>query len=143
MNFLRHSYKVNPFGWDGWTDLLAYGSFVILSLLMTYRICAFRWTSVKWVYLLFELIVLLLVENYLHGHIHTSPSRLDRYVRASWLERYRWFLHLRYAHFLHHSIAPNRNFAVAALWIDLVLCTYREPDPIDMQYLIASRLRFS
>ncbi len=58
------------------------------------------------------------VENIIHNYIHT---------RGSFLENCQWFIYLRKVHYLHHSGTMKRNYALVAIWIDVLLNTFEDP----------------
>lgn len=68
--------------------------------------------------------LLLLVENIVHEWIHTKPPEfVAKHVKGYWH-------YLVRIHYLHHdandyAVDENRNFAVVALWLDVLFGSYR------------------
>ena len=67
-------------------------------------------------YLIINICFFTYISEYLHTHIHTQNS---------WLEKYEWFMKKRKKHLIHHKFT-NKNINILDNNLDILFHTYRE-----------------
>ena len=112
--FLASEYQVNQQPNSNSIQNCMYIIHILGASLIIYWIMWIKWSIHSWLYFLISISVFLYIENHFHNHIHLKGSRY---------EQYEWFRQMRRCHHLHHTYPYQSNFAVAALWVDLVFGT--------------------
>ena len=62
-----------------------------------------------------QILILGYIQDYVHTHIHTKDS---------WLEKYKWFHKVRKRHFIHHR-QYNKNINIIDPTVDRIMNSYK------------------
>lgn len=103
--------------WSDGGEIMIYSLHVIIvaTIVIFARPKILSWTLMQWSIVIAYLLFTIMVEDYFHRHIH---------LQGSWWEQFSAFRRLRRYHLKHHTRPHTTNFAIVALWVDMLMGTF-------------------